>query len=200
MESNALTIREQVTNRIRDDVIAGNFPAERPLREVELAKKFQVSRGPIRDAFLTLSQEGFLAYQSNRGVTVRRPPDPEHRPFIVSIRRQIESYVVASGIETLDEEQLATIDAALLGVKNACVGHEVVKVARADMAFHEAILIASGGSDFLPIWKWLCSQMMLTYSRLDHYEEVFEEHLQIMQALRTRDLDACLAALEVNIR
>ena len=57
------TIREQVTNQIRDEVVAGNLPAGHPLREGELAERFGVSRGPIRDAFLQLSQEGFELLQ-----------------------------------------------------------------------------------------------------------------------------------------
>ena len=76
------TIREQVTNQIRDEVVAGKLPAGQPLREGHLAERFGVSRGPIRDAFLQLSQEGFLVYQANRGVTVRKPPEQGHRELM----------------------------------------------------------------------------------------------------------------------
>ncbi|MDP6721301.1 MAG: GntR family transcriptional regulator, partial [Pirellulaceae bacterium] len=93
----ARTIREQVTNQIRDDLVAGNFPDGCVLREAELAKRFGVSRGPIRDAFLQLTQEGFLAYEANRGVRLREPPDPENREFIVSLRIQIETFVIRKG-------------------------------------------------------------------------------------------------------
>ena len=37
---------------VSNEVVAGNLPAGRPLREGELAERFGVSRGPIRDAFL----------------------------------------------------------------------------------------------------------------------------------------------------
>ena len=199
MASSPLTIREQVTNRIRDDVVAGNFPPDQPLREAELAKRLGVSRGPVRDAFLTLSQEGLLAYQANRGVRVRRPPDPEHRAFVVSLRRQIECYVVGGGFAAL-RGGLGPVEAALADLEDACAGRDVARIARCDVAFHEAILVACGGSDLLPAWKWLCSQMMLTYSRLDDYHDVYEEHLRIARAIRAGRKQSCISALKANLQ
>ena len=40
----ARTIREQVTNQIRDDLVAGNYPQGCVLRETELAKRFGLLR------------------------------------------------------------------------------------------------------------------------------------------------------------
>jgi DNA-binding GntR family transcriptional regulator len=194
------TIREQVTDQIRDDLLAGNFPAGQPLREGELAERFGVSRGPIRDAFLQLSQEGFLAYQANRGVTVRQPPDSDNRDFIVSLRQQIECFVIHRGLDQLSEAGLAKIETALAELHMACRGHDVAAVARCDMAFHEALLHACGGEDFLAVWKLLCSQMLLAYTRLDSYEQVYNEHATILDAVRAGKKNAATAAIEKNIR
>ena len=125
MGSISRTIREQVTSQIRDELVAGNFPAGATLRESELAERFGVSRGPIRDAFLQLSNEGFLAYQANRGVTVRHPPDPEDRQFITSLRLQLESHVVKKGIAKLSEESMRQIESALENLKAACDSGDV---------------------------------------------------------------------------
>lgn len=200
MASIPRTIREQVTDQIRDDVVAGNFPAGQPLREGELAERFGVSRGPIRDAFLQLSQEGFLAYQANRGVTVRQPPESANRDFIVSLRQQIECYVIRQGLDQFEPAGIASIETSLQALKVACAGNDVAVVARCDMAFHEAVLIACGGADFLPVWKLLCSQMLLAYSRLGNYEQVYEEHLHILEALRGGKTAAAVAAIKANIR
>ncbi len=194
------TIREQVTDQIRDEVVAGTFPPGEPLREAELAERFGVSRGPIRDAFLQLSQEGVLTYQANRGVTVRQAPKPENREFIVSLRQQIECYVIRLGIGQLQSEGADPIKKALADLKTACESGQAPAVAKCDMAFHEATLIACGGDDFLPVWKWLCSQMLLTYSRLDNYEQVYDEHVAILAALESRKKQASIEAIKANIR
>ncbi|MBP88158.1 MAG: GntR family transcriptional regulator [Planctomycetaceae bacterium] len=200
MASITRTIREQVTNQIRDDVVACNFAPGTPLREGELAERFGVSRGPIRDAFLQLSQEGFLAYQANRGVTVRQAPDADNRDFIVSLRQQIECYVIRRGLRQLDDAGLAKIEAALRELKLACAGDDVAAVARCDMGFHAAVMLACDGEDFLPVWKLLCSQMLLAYTRLNNYEQVFVEHVEILQALRDGKKRVAIATIKANIR
>ena len=113
------TIREQVTDQIRDDVVAGKFPAGQALRESELAERFGVSRGPVRDAFLQLSQEGFLAYQANRGVTVRNPPDSVDHEFIVSLRQQIECHVIKRGLERIEQTAWEKMETALAELESA---------------------------------------------------------------------------------
>lgn len=194
------TIREQVTDSIRDDVVSGNFPTGEPLRESAIAERLGVSRGPVRDAFLQLAQEGFLAYQANRGVTVRNPPEADNREFIISLRHQIESYVIRRGLKATTDEQLATIESRLHELKAACDTDDVAAIARCDIAFHESILLACGGEDFLPIWKWLCSQMLLTYSRLEDARQIYREHREIMDAVRKRAKAASVAAVKANIR
>ena len=196
----ARTIREQVTDRIRDDLVAGNFPQGAVLREAELAKRFGVSRGPIRDAFLQLSQEGFLAYEANRGVKLRQPPDPENRDFIVSLRVQIETFVIKKGLGRLRGDALLAVENALQELKMACEGNDVAAVARCDMAFHEAILAGCGGDDFILAWKQLCSRMLLAYTRLDDYQQVYKEHAELLDAIRSGKKQAIVTAIKANIR
>jgi DNA-binding GntR family transcriptional regulator len=200
MASLPRTIREQITSQIRDDLVAGNFPAGTTLRESELAERFGVSRGPIRDAFLQLSNEGFLAYQANRGVTVRHPPDPGDRELITSLRKQLETHVIKKGISELSDAAIKQIESALADLRTACDRDDVAAIARCDMAFHESILVACGGQDLVPAWKQLCSRMLLTYTRLSDYRQAYLEHDAIFQALRAKKKQAAIAAIKANIK
>jgi DNA-binding GntR family transcriptional regulator len=69
------TIREQVAAHLRYAVLSGDLGEGEALREQPLARHFGVSRGPVRDALLQLTQEGLLVAEQNCGVRVRRP-DP----------------------------------------------------------------------------------------------------------------------------
>ena len=194
------TIREQIITQIRDELVAGVFPAGSSLRETELANRYGVSRGPVRDALLQLSNEGFLAYQANRGVTVRHPPNPEDREFITSLRTQLETYVVSKGLSQLTVDSIGEIKAALKNLKAACEGGEVATIARRDIEFHQAILLACGGEALIPTWKQLCSRMLLVYTRLTDYEQVYQEHVRICEALSEKKKQATIATLRANIR
>ncbi|MCG8312033.1 MAG: GntR family transcriptional regulator [Pseudomonadales bacterium] len=61
-----------VTESLREQLLAGEFPPESRLQEVALAERMQVSRTPIREALRVLAQDGLLTYQPNKGYLVRR--------------------------------------------------------------------------------------------------------------------------------
>lgn len=194
------TIREQVTCQIRDEVIAGSLAAGAVLRETDLASRFGISRGPIRDAFLQLSSEGYLAYQPNRGVTVRDAPDQSDREFIAELRRQIEVYFITKELSTLSDESMQGIEAALGELSNACQSGELTAIKRCDLDFHEAILMACGGESLLPAWKQLCSRMVIAYGRLANIDLVLTEHTEVFEHLRSKDVAAVTTALQQNIK
>lgn len=195
------TIREQITGQLRNEVLAGTLVPGAVLRETELAERFGVSRGPIRDAFLQLSNEGYLAYVPNRGVTVRHPPDDVDRDFIANLRRQIEVHIIRKTPRTeLTPSAIERVQAALGELEVACVAGDRAAVKRSDLDFHEAVLVACGGEMLIPAWKQLCSRMVMAYDRLGSLECVFEEHRRIAKALETEDPAALEAALQENIR
>ncbi|MCM2374887.1 GntR family transcriptional regulator [Aporhodopirellula aestuarii] len=194
------TVREQVTNQIRNDLLSGRFPAGTMLREIELAARFGVSRGPVRDAFIQLSHEGYLAYQANRGVMVRHPPNPKDREFITSVRLQIETYVIQRGFDTKSKESTADVKQALERLHEACQSGEASQVAIRDIEFHQKILVACGGEDMVPTWRQLCSRMLLTYTRLGDYGQAYKEHVAIFEPFRDGNLKKTLAAVRANIK
>lgn len=59
------SVREQIADTLRAEVLAGTWDNDAPVREQSLADRFGVSRGPIRDVLMQLSQEGVLVYQPN---------------------------------------------------------------------------------------------------------------------------------------
>ncbi|TWT49387.1 putative HTH-type transcriptional regulator YdfH [Rubripirellula amarantea] len=194
------TVREQITNRLRDDLVSGRFEAGSMLREIELAGRFGVSRGPVRDAFIQLSHEGYLSYYANRGVMVRHPPNPDDRKFITSIRRQIEAYAIEKGVPNLTDDNLKKVASSLEKLKSACDGGEATSIALCDVEFHEAIMKACGGEDLVGAWRQLCSRMLLTYTRHDDYDQTYREHLDIFNALSERNAEAAIAAIDANIK
>ena len=194
------TIRQQITNQIREDLVSGVFPAGTTLRESELASRLGVSRGPVRDAFIQLSHEGFLAYQANRGVTVRQPPDPADREFVTDIRKRMESYIIGKGIKQVTEDAIKTVESSLARLKAACDRGDPMEIAQRDIEFHESILIACGGEDLVGSWRLLCSRMLLAYTRHDSYGQTYQEHADIFQAFKKKSIRATIAAIKANIK
>lgn len=65
------TMRDQVYQKLRDEICSGTYPAGAWLQENELTEHFGVSRSPVREALHRLVSEGLLIEIRNKGVFVR---------------------------------------------------------------------------------------------------------------------------------
>jgi len=63
-------LRDQVYRLIRDDLKAGELEPGQRIVEGELAGRYRVSRTPVREALLQLSQDGLLTAAPDRGYAV----------------------------------------------------------------------------------------------------------------------------------
>ncbi|MGE4430326.1 MAG: GntR family transcriptional regulator [Sphingobium sp.] len=65
-------VRQQVVvDRLREMIMGGELSGGERLLEIALSEKLEVSRTPIREALIILSEEGLVEYRPNRGYVVR---------------------------------------------------------------------------------------------------------------------------------
>jgi DNA-binding GntR family transcriptional regulator len=64
------SLGEDVAERLREAILHGELSPGQRLREEELSVRLEVSRGPVRDAFILLEREGLVRSSRNRGVSV----------------------------------------------------------------------------------------------------------------------------------
>jgi len=192
------TIREQVATHLRHAVLSGELGEGEALREQPLARHFGVSRGPVRDALLQLTQEGLLVAEQNRGVRVRRP-DPAIRSLVVGMRRKIESFAI-KGLCQRGDEVLTFFAENIALFQTACRQGDMAEVVEHDMAFHRHIVESGGGSDLVAVWVPVMTHMMLPYSRHGDLMDSYREHKAVVEALRGGDQAAALQCLRANIQ
>lgn len=65
------TLRESVVDAIREKIISHELEPGMRIIEQEISEEFGVSRGPIREAFRQLEQEGLVEYTRNMGCSVK---------------------------------------------------------------------------------------------------------------------------------
>ena len=194
------TIREQVADRIRTDVLAGELASGEPLREQALAQRFGVSRGPVRDALLQLTQEGLLVAKPNCGVRVREAPGEQVQKLLVDIRRRIEALALRRGFDRIAGDGLPRLGAIVDAIKTACEQEDLTSLVEHDMAFHRAIVEMAEDDDLVALWLPIVVRMMLHYARHDGLMESYREHAVVLEAIRAKDRRAAVAALKENIQ
>lgn len=64
------SLKSLVVDRIRTKIIAGDYKAGAHLTEQSVADELGISRGPVREAFLQLQQEGLVKINPRRGCEV----------------------------------------------------------------------------------------------------------------------------------
>lgn len=109
--------------QIRADILAGRFEAGGPLMETVLARRYGVSRTPVREALARLEQDGLLS-RVIRGYQVRSGT-PEDVLEIYETRTALESAAAFAAARRRSELDLARLrhlhDAAGSGADPAAV-------------------------------------------------------------------------------
>ena len=193
------SVREQIADQLRNEVLSDTLRPQQPLRELELVERFGVSRGPIRDALLQLTQEGALVYSPNRGVRVGTPTSDEIRDLLVGLRRQIETNALAQIFDRLTSDDDDLWREMLADLRQACEREKMPSIVEHDIAFHRSLVRRTESPDLEAIWLPITVRMRLKYSRHAKLLDVYHEHARIVDHIARRNLKSALKALEKHI-
>jgi DNA-binding GntR family transcriptional regulator len=132
------SIRSVVDEEIRNALRAGLFQPGEDLNEVTLASQLRVSRGPLREALVSLTQEGLLSYSQNKGFSVPTFTQ-EDRRNIDEVRMLLEARTLELARKAATPEQIGFLEERMEEVLESFSRGEPLARERAEMAFHGAI-------------------------------------------------------------
>lgn len=196
---------QAVADQLRDEILDGRLPAGSRLVETELAERFGVSRGPVRDALAELARSGLAVDLPRRGTFVPSLTEKDLAEVYV-IRRAIEEAAVRLAIEHGSDEDVAGMYAMLEETERAYGAEELAAAWEADMAFHRSYCRMSGNGRLLTLFDELASQTVLlmrtelaTHASLGWTPPV-EFHRRIADAIRAREPGAASDAVGAHFQ
>ncbi len=195
-----IPVREQIADQIRSDIIAGELEPGAKLNEQALAQRFGVSRGPIRDVLLQLSQEGLVVSKNNVGSFVNSMLSADLQSLMVDIRRRIEEHAVKLLQDKLDEADFDHLEGMLQRLKDSFVKKDFTSVTKADIEFHHYLVDKAGGDDLANLWHSVVMRMRMNYKRVDSPKDCEDEHRAILSALKSGNTKEAITAVRANIR
>lgn len=68
-----ITRAEELRLQLADEIVRGALPPGAPLDETDIARRFSVSRTPVREALRQLAASGLIEARAHRGAVVARP-------------------------------------------------------------------------------------------------------------------------------
>lgn len=198
-----LSKSDQVLAQLRGLIVDGGIPAGTPLVEDSLAKQFDVSRGPVRDALRQLETEGLVERQ-RRGVIVRGLT-PEDIDEMYSLREVLEGFAIrlAMGRTTSASHWNRAVE--LVDAMRTAAKHDQLEdFGRADMEFHDQFFQNSGHSRLQQAWDGYRPMFMIMLGRRDANNSdlapTAEVHAVLLDAVLGNDVDKAQFCLNDHLQ
>lgn len=189
------SLRGRVFQKIREDILTGDYKEHDELREVSIGEELGVSRTPVREALRQLELEGLVTIVPNKGayVTGITPQDVHD---IYKIRSLLEGLCARWATEHITGRQIEELEEIILlsefhlRKKSA---EQAEQVSELDGKFHKVLYEASNSrilehvlSDF---HKYVQMARMMSVGAKDRAERSIEEHRDILKAIKDKDPD-----------
>ena len=194
-----------VADRLRDAILDGTLRPGDRLVETELAERFAVSRGPVREAIRLLAPEGLVVLRRNRGAVVASPTFDDVLE-VYAVRLTLGALALAHAVDGGHPAAFDSVKNLLDPLRDPQVQADAQAMLDADLAFQDAVLSLSG----LPRISSLLEQsardaasfvslLGITYDTTDH-TALIHRHESLLDALSTGDTEAAVSAWQPHIR
>lgn len=200
----SLPARPQVYEALREAIVSVRLPPGQVLSEKELALRLGVSRTPVREAVIRLSEEGLVeVYPQARTVVapVRIAEVLQARFF----REALECTAIRRAARRIQAADIRRLGEMLKEQKRLWQREDYDAVLQADEVFHQTIVDAAG---FSRVWRTvrearahLDRVRTLGLPALRNFgDQIIPQHAAVVEALQRRDPDAAALAMQRHLR
>jgi len=197
------SLTSAVADKLRDQIIRGEISEGTQLRQDAIASQYRVSRIPVREALRQLDAEGLITIVPNRGAVVPAlsPDDIEE---LFSIRALLEPEILKRSIPHLTEGDFSEAERVLRTFVSELRRDDHVSAwGRLNWQFHSILYSRANQPRSMAIIRNV-NNSGERYTRLQLYlthgiKRANEEHHQILQLCRQRDIPAACKLLREHI-
>jgi DNA-binding GntR family transcriptional regulator len=197
------SLTSAVADNLRDKIIRMEIREGEQLRQDAIASEFCVSRIPVREALRQLESEGLITIVPHHGAVVSSlsPNDIEE---LFEIRVLLECDFLKVSIPGLTESNLTQAETFLKEYEKGLSRRGQISMwGRLNWRFHSALYSGANRRHFMSIIKRVNNNAM-RYTGLQLYvtqgfERAKEEHRQLLDLCRERDVTAACDLLQRHI-
>jgi DNA-binding GntR family transcriptional regulator len=195
----ARTASDIIAEHIRNAIVRGTIEEGEPVRQDDVARLFNVSKIPVREALKRLEAEGLVAFHKNRGAIVTSLTGPEITEMF-EIRAILESNAIRLSVPHMTE---ATFDRAQTYCDAFAEEDDAANWALLNWQFHSC-LYEDAKRPFLlglirsindRIERYLRVQLAISGG----HRLAVSEHREILQACRAGDADEAARLIQAHI-
>lgn len=188
VQSNSLPALVQA--EIEQLILRGELAIGQRLNESDLASRFGMSRGPIREALRALEESRLVRSEKNRGVFVREVSVDE-ADEIYDVREALDQLVGQRVAERATPDQLRELEAVVAAMDGATGAHDIKSYHALNLKFHDMLVEFAGNARLTESYRLLTKGLLLFRLRGLQDGGGFAvsntEHKAVLEAVAARD-------------
>jgi DNA-binding GntR family transcriptional regulator len=195
------TAAATVAERLRAELLSGEYLPGTPLNVADLVERSGVSFGTVREALAELARDGLVVHSLHRGVEVAPIATGDVRD-IYAARRVFE----AAGLQVLLRRRpvdVGWLEAAAERMGEAAVARDGRALVEGDLAFHLAIVAAAGSRRLTRAAQAALAELRLVLSVADRAGDdmpaLVADHQYLVEVFRGGHLREAVSALEDHL-
>ncbi|MGD8176090.1 GntR family transcriptional regulator [Marinimicrobium sp. ARAG 43.8] len=197
------SVSAQIFEFIRDAIVGMEFQPGQMIPETALAEQFGVSRTPVREALIKLSNIGFVDVLPQRGTYVSRF-SMEKILEARFIREALELAVISSVAEQADDALIQACEHILHEQQLAADNDNALAFQKLDDHFHQTL---ASRTQYPRVAQLIESEKAhmdrvrnLSLHISGQYRHVLEQHRAILEAVKSHDPVAARQAMSVHMQ
>ena len=198
----SLSIGAQLHRVLRAAIIRGDLVPGQAISEIEIGRKFSISRQPVREAFIKLGEERLIEVLPQRGtyirkISVREVLDARH------LREVIEVSIVREVAEKKTPALVRTLRSFVAEQRKVKHGDNQSYLLL-DEEFHRTLALHAGREYMWRVTESIKAQMnrvrFLTFDSATPMPQLTDEHAGIVDAIEAGDGNLAAQRMEQHLR
>ena len=202
------SLSNQVYDLLKGKILASEIEPGERLMQIPVAEILNVSRTPVREAFLRLEHDGLVERLPQGGVRVT-PLSLETVNKVFGIRSVLEGYAAELVCDNINPENLEELemlrDQAMELLSDRELGEEAKlrKFFQLNTVFHDVIYMATG-NEYLErtitnLKNLVLRMRALGLRRSDTWIQAWEEHSRLIELIKARDKSGISELMRVHV-
>jgi DNA-binding GntR family transcriptional regulator len=193
---------DEIRETLEQRIVEGELKDGERLDEVSLAKRFGVSRTPLREALRMLAGSGLVELVPRRGAFVRHPGLVELLEMF-EVMAELEAMCGRHAARRIGPGELAELSIAARACVDAMENEDTDAYYHRNEAFHQ-IIYQAAGNKFLSNEASRLQKRLRPFRRMQlrargRMKQSMKEHSVILKALEVGDSDLAAATLRDHV-
>lgn len=196
------TTREQIYSLLMEEILKFRLVPGDKISEKEISEKFKVSRTPVRESFIQLSQDGLLDIYPQKGTCVSLI-DLNLVEEARFMREHLEVAVIQLACRSFPGEKLFSLEMNLIRQAKAIKEKDYEKLFGLDEEFHQTIFEGCNKSN---IWNSIQSMnthfkrlRMLRLATNLNWDNIYQQHLLLVKFIKNNMEEAAVNMMKEHL-